>query len=504
MMLHRECLPFVPLRTSYPSGPQGSKSPGNHEPHFGFWQDSARTLFKSAADLMSLMRNCQDRDALLETPAVGFAVYMTAFLGVYAINWPHMDQDGYMSSSPDQSSRLAGVGTKGQEETRTALEMIAQMRPRLRMAESWFRTLHRMHRLFVKAKSHYRRHATSLAGSGDSHDGANGIRPSHNRRDSSLQMADESKLLAKLFQDYGNPADEGTPAAKPYNQSQGQFNADYEDTASSHSTHDLNSESGSAMDGMEGQPPNRQDKWIAINSAVNALAAADSERPSHPPSRLSDAEQQLRAAAGYGNHQPSSPPSQQQQQQQQLQRSDSYAIRDPPSNAHSIHNILSPQPNALHSLSPPNVWPRANGHSSLAQLSQSSYPTPQSQPPSAAAYPSEQQTSLPPFNAQSQSQHPQQHQQHQQPQAQAQPQQHQQDLPLHPAGASSSTAADTTNGHLDDASKEAWLESLMTKLDGEDVAAFMDGVSHEEWAASSARLGRKRGWLGVVWGSGEA
>src|SRR5436305_12073794 len=62
IMLHREYVPFAPLRCKKPVGPLD-------EPTFpadrynipeGFWEESARELFKAARDMMDLLRWAED------------------------------------------------------------------------------------------------------------------------------------------------------------------------------------------------------------------------------------------------------------------------------------------------------------------------------------------------------------------------------------------------------------------------------------------------------------
>lgn len=58
-------------------------------------------------------------------------------------------------------------------------------------------------------------------------------------------------------------------------------------------------------------------------------------------------------------------------------------------------------------------------------------------------------------------------------------------------------------GWLDSDAKEAWLNNLNTRLSGDDVAAFVDGSSWEDWAAKAGNGDRRvRGWLSTVWGAG--
>lgn len=70
------------------------------------------------------------------------------------------------------------------------------------------------------------------------------------------------------------------------------------------------------------------------------------------------------------------------------------------------------------------------------------------------------------------------------------------------------TNADLPAGGWNVEAKETWLNSLHTRFGGDDVAAFVDGSSWEDWAAmaGSGTGGVGGGWLSAVWrgnGGGE-
>jgi len=140
IVLHREYVPFIPIRCPKPQGPLDEPTfpPEKYDIPTGFWDDSAREMFKAARDMMDLIRTCQEWNALVETPLVGFAIYTVAFVGVYAFYFPLMDPHGYMCSPPSATkddARLEDSG--GQQEARRAIQIIGHMRPRLRMAEGY-------------------------------------------------------------------------------------------------------------------------------------------------------------------------------------------------------------------------------------------------------------------------------------------------------------------------------------------------------------------------------
>jgi hypothetical protein len=83
MMLHREYIPFIPLRCSRPEGPLEPPlfPPEQYRVPHGFWEYSAAELLKSARQLVDLVQTTHEWNVLPETPIVGFAIYVAAFVG---------------------------------------------------------------------------------------------------------------------------------------------------------------------------------------------------------------------------------------------------------------------------------------------------------------------------------------------------------------------------------------------------------------------------------------
>ncbi|MBE7182451.1 MAG: hypothetical protein INR71_14810 [Terriglobus roseus] len=82
----------MPLRCSKPEGPLDPPDfpAGQYSVPQEFWLDSARQVFKSARDTMNLVRTCQEWGNMVETPLVGFAVYMAAFAGKSSPRYTHL------------------------------------------------------------------------------------------------------------------------------------------------------------------------------------------------------------------------------------------------------------------------------------------------------------------------------------------------------------------------------------------------------------------------------
>ncbi|PMD60230.1 uncharacterized protein K444DRAFT_629630 [Hyaloscypha bicolor E] len=137
IMLHREYIPFIPLRCNKPSGPLDEPTfPGEKfDIPFGFWEESADQIMKASRDIIDIVSTCQDNNFLPESPQLGFAVWQAAFVCLYATYFPQMDEQHHfiprdtLSPSPDinvnSNKGLAGRTKK----------ILSDMVPRLRMKE---------------------------------------------------------------------------------------------------------------------------------------------------------------------------------------------------------------------------------------------------------------------------------------------------------------------------------------------------------------------------------
>ncbi len=129
--LHREYLPYLPVRCDGPQGPLDEPTfpPQRYPSPPGFWAESAKQVFYSCRTIKDLLKMCQERSALVETPLVGYSVYTAAFMGMYAQLFPHMDTENLLHSS--QAGTASDASTGSLSEFRRVLK---QMSSRLPMA----------------------------------------------------------------------------------------------------------------------------------------------------------------------------------------------------------------------------------------------------------------------------------------------------------------------------------------------------------------------------------
>ena len=208
IVLHREWLPFIPLRCSKPDGPldEPTFEPGSAPE--GFWEESARLCFKSARDIMEIVRVTSDRQALVQSPQVGFAVWTAAFTGVYSINFPHMDQQCYMCDPrPDQEVNANdGGGWKGA--TALAVSTLNNMKQRNKMARNWCNWIDRMHSYFEGIKRDHDLAIRALPGPSSEHQKRLAEAKGKSLREGGYGGGlEEYKLLERELKDFGPSLD---------------------------------------------------------------------------------------------------------------------------------------------------------------------------------------------------------------------------------------------------------------------------------------------------------
>ncbi|KAL3299258.1 fungal specific transcription factor [Colletotrichum asianum] len=106
IMLHRQYLPFIPIKCARPSGPLDEPTFPPEEVPPGFWEESARELFGASKTVANVIELCEDR--LPHSPLVAFVIYTASFTGVYAQHFPRMDTEAYLCSRSSEQDEMAG------------------------------------------------------------------------------------------------------------------------------------------------------------------------------------------------------------------------------------------------------------------------------------------------------------------------------------------------------------------------------------------------------------
>jgi len=481
-MLHREYVPFIPLRCTKPEGPLDPPicAPSKDDPPPGFWEDSARECFRAAREIMDLVRSCQEWSALVETPIVGFAIYTVAFVGVYCINFPWMDPDGCMSAPPPRahSDTQPTRDGHGVDAARRAVQIIGQMRPRLHMANGWFKTITRMHRYFKRMKSDYYKNIQSMDRP-ESDAGSVSARHLSLREGGIGGGLEEFKLFERALKDFGSLEEQDAEMTDAGPPSGSRSSADLDDGSSVDSTTKSEDQDQKTAPAEQTRVEDRG-LWNAINAGPG--------RPASQRASLSAPSGQFRSFDSYPPAQPPSlPPLQHQTPDYQLQIHNFRPahILDTPSTAGAPPSLTSPASLTASSSSqaqPPSPFDRrpSQPYSPWApQPASSGYPMPPPQPLYAAATNGIPQTTPAPPNP-----------------ATAAAAEHAGDNPLlqpSPQLARQPQAWDHKR-------KEAWLDGLPLGIPSDDLMAFITGVEPEDYAAGLS----EGGWFSTLHWDGSA
>ncbi|KAK1752142.1 fungal-specific transcription factor domain-containing protein [Echria macrotheca] len=172
IMLHREYIPFIPIRCHKPIGPLDEPifRPGTEPP--GFWDSSAEKVFHAARDIVNLIDLC--RDKLPMSALVLFAVWTAAFVGVYAVCFPHMDAKRHMLPAEDEGP----IRPDQPKSTSTYLtfKTLQHMSIWLKMAETYVEYFKDMDKYYQYVKQDYERYTWKKTSSGQAEGGKLSVR----------------------------------------------------------------------------------------------------------------------------------------------------------------------------------------------------------------------------------------------------------------------------------------------------------------------------------------
>ncbi|KAH8808970.1 fungal-specific transcription factor-like protein, partial [Xylogone sp. PMI_703] len=263
IMLHREYIPFIPLRCDGPQGPLDEPTfpKDKFDTPEGFWEVSAETIFKAAKDLVDIVRTYQDRGALPESPLVGFCIWQATFVSLYAIHFPHMDVHRHLCDPAHDLDMDSDVQSAGY--AAITVKLLKELAPKSRMAAGYLRIVGKMHRYFNAVRGDYHNQFK------------------HKARPWTGGGLEEYKTLERELKEFGS-IESGGDKSIP---------SDSSDTAdpvrSRASTNEIAPSSGNPpgepMQGVEGATPSRA--WAAVNNTQ--METTDRTKfvgQNHPPS----------------------------------------------------------------------------------------------------------------------------------------------------------------------------------------------------------------------------
>lgn len=163
IMLHREYIPFVPVRCKQPEGPLDRPTfpRDEYEPPEGFWLASAEQVFKAAREIVDLIEICQRKDKLPQSTIVLFAIWTAGFVGLYGAHFPQMDTEKHMLDydfeDPRQDESTPEVFKRGS--VALTFQTLQKMSTWLKMASTYVGILKQMDKYFETIKQDYYRFA---------------------------------------------------------------------------------------------------------------------------------------------------------------------------------------------------------------------------------------------------------------------------------------------------------------------------------------------------------
>lgn len=159
MMLHREYIPFIPIRCTGPTGPLDEPTfpETEYKVPDGFWEESAEQVFLAAKDIVELIELCGDK--LPMSSLVMFSVWTASFVGIYAHHFPQMDQKGHMLGREYEEARDTGssVDIKRSGPTSIAYQTLQRMSSWLYLAGTYTKYFRDMDRLYCDVKEQFAR-----------------------------------------------------------------------------------------------------------------------------------------------------------------------------------------------------------------------------------------------------------------------------------------------------------------------------------------------------------
>ncbi|KAI0521341.1 fungal-specific transcription factor domain-containing protein [Xylaria bambusicola] len=160
IMLHREYVPFVPIRCREPEGPLDHPTFTREETPAGFWRTSAEQLFKAARGIVDLTEICQKKDKLPQSTIVLFGIWTASFVGLYGAHFPQMDTERHMLSFDYEDTGedvLKDIFSRGP--TALAFQTLLKMATWQKMASTYVEIFHGMNDYFSTIKQDYCRYS---------------------------------------------------------------------------------------------------------------------------------------------------------------------------------------------------------------------------------------------------------------------------------------------------------------------------------------------------------
>lgn len=150
IMLHREYIPFIPLRCEKPIGPLDAPTfPSGTRPEW--WERSAEKVFSAARDVVAVIDIC--RDKLPMSALALFSIYIASFVGLYAFHFPHMDEKRHMLGREEEEPDHPDPTRHGP--TGLTFKTLTKMSKWLQMAETYAKYFKDLNKYYYTVKQDY-------------------------------------------------------------------------------------------------------------------------------------------------------------------------------------------------------------------------------------------------------------------------------------------------------------------------------------------------------------
>lgn len=172
IMLHREYIPFIPIRCKGPEGPLDEPKFAEGSAPPGFWEESAEQVFKPARDIVDLINICQGCGKLPMSALVVFSIWTAAFVGIYAWHFPLLDTKRHMLPDVDGgqnamsacgTSNKPGIHVQNYGPTGTVYSTLKKMSTWLQMACTYVGYFQEMNKFYEGVKDDYRKRTGKLS-----------------------------------------------------------------------------------------------------------------------------------------------------------------------------------------------------------------------------------------------------------------------------------------------------------------------------------------------------
>lgn len=152
IVLNREYLPFLPLRSRGPQGPPiGNQTVLNFAPD-RFWEESAEDVFQASRNIIDLVGLCKEKLPLSSLSI--FSIWLAGFMSVYAHHFPQIDTSHRLRTEQAESPHMGeNLSMLEQGQAGTVCQALRRAATYLPSAQRYLDNLEAVDRCFTQAKN---------------------------------------------------------------------------------------------------------------------------------------------------------------------------------------------------------------------------------------------------------------------------------------------------------------------------------------------------------------